>query len=219
MADKPILFSAPMVRALRSGTKTQTRRVIKLPHANPLGVWEPTTVGGKGVFFSDGSPAPELVAIWHTRTGDCIAARFQAGDLLYVREHWRTESKAYDDLAPSEMGGEETVIYGADADWSINKTVGRFRQGMHMPRWASRITLMVTAVKIERLQDISEEDAIAEGCMPDNDCLNPNHIGPATSIYAALWDNINGAGSWEKNPYVVAGTFEVIKQNISEVKS
>nr|WP_053000396.1 hypothetical protein [Sphingomonas sp. Y57] len=94
--------------------------------------------------------------------------RCQVGDRLYVREHWKVPT-AYDDLAPSDLGGEEAVRYLADGAianlWGGDRTTlfGKHRQGMHMPRWASRLMLIVEDVRFQRLQEISEADAIAEG--------------------------------------------------------
>jgi hypothetical protein len=125
------------------------------------------------------------------------------------------------------MDADYPVIYAADADWSTNKTVGRFRQGMHMPRWASRLTLTVTDVRVERLQAISEADALAEGVVQHRDgyfevpgVRHPNKdFGAlarvtAREMYAALWDVINGSGAWLADPWIVATTFEVALRNI-----
>ncbi|WAX93157.1 hypothetical protein N7E70_015780 [Aminobacter sp. NyZ550] len=211
MTDRPIIFSGPMVRALLAGTKTQTRRVM-LPQPYALdgrpGYWNASgTVGGR-ICIND-----RALLDLHRKP--------KPGDHLYVREAWRTESRAYDDLAPSDMGGEETVIFEADADWKHHKTVGRLRQGMHMPRWASRLTLTVTEIRVQRLQEISEADAIAEGCVPDDASHNPNHIGPARSLFEGLWEGLNAARGygWYTNPWVTATTFTVERRNIDEVRS
>lgn len=223
MTDRPIIFSAPMVRAILEGRKTQTRRVLKLPHNNPLGVWEATTVGGPGVYTGDGQRYPERAAIWHTRTGTTIAPAFAVGDRLWVREAWRT-SASIDDTPPRDMFPRlRPVSYEADYTSEPNDGCrGRLRPSIHMPRWASRITLEVTAVKIERLQDISAEDAVAEGVtireksgdfwVPGIE--HPNKDFPYLSrstpreMFAALWDTVNGSGAWGANPWVVAITFE-----------
>jgi hypothetical protein len=123
---------------------------------------------------------------------------------LWVREAWRTEAR-YDAMPPRDVPESAIVSYEADYDREPNDGCrGRYRPGMFLPRWASRITLRVTAVKVERLQDISEDDAIAEGCVPDD------RIGPARFIFETLWASIHGPGSWDANPWVAALTFERI---------
>ncbi|MCF6120832.1 MAG: hypothetical protein E5X35_07295 [Mesorhizobium sp.] len=229
MADRPILFSGPMVRALLASTKTQTRRVIG-PDFRKVDWTDPDTncQTCKGNAYWG-----KTMSSW-TRCPACVRPRtdrFAVGDRLYVREHWRTESHAYDDLAPSDMDADYPVIYDADADWSLNKSVGRFRQGMHMPRWASRLTLIVRAVRVQRLQDIGEEDAIAEGCAPlgseflipgqylYSDPSKPRTAISATSAYESLWNQINEARGygWDANPWVVAVAFTVEHRNIDQV--
>lgn len=259
MTDRPILFSAPMIIALLDDRKTQTRRSIKLPHQNPLGIWEATTIGGKGVYFSDGSPAPERAAIWHTRTGDCIAMKHDVGDRLWVREAWRSVPE-YDGLPPREIPARSPRNTMADTGLTYPSELwGKLRPSMFMPRWASRLTLVVEGVKVERLQDISEQDAIAEGVVwqeptdtdrewakayaEENGCsdeISGIWIAPGTRqgfgmtkadkdrpqwgptaafAYRCLWDPINGPGSWEANPWIVAYSFRVIKGNIDRLPS
>lgn len=236
MADKPILFSASMVKALLDGRKTQTRRII-------------TPQPPEGVVHHCWFDAPIYGFKYsHQPTDDWFKVRLKAAvsDYLYVREHWRTD-RAYDDLSPSEMGGEEPVRYLSDdtlQTWGFSIAHfdgGRHRQGMHMPRWASRLTLPVTEVKVERLQDISEADALAEGIIYENVIVDMKCYGgapveitadrywngtepddfqgheSAVDAYAELWDHINGPGSWEKNPWVSATKFQVIKQNIDQI--
>lgn len=199
-----------MVRALLYGRKTQTRRVL-----NP----QPG---------DDIDNAGDGVTIIDMATGQEIRIRFAEGDRLYVREEWFT-TPAYDDQKPADMGGDQPVMFkadGATVNWAEadGSRVGRRRAGMHMPRWASRLTLIVTDVRVERLQDCSEEDAIAEGIIE----YEPTEEEPAEfayvdggdiwnnarSAYAALWNSINGADAWEANPWVVAVTFTVEQRNI-----
>lgn len=226
MTDRPILFSAPMVRAIireieQPGTgKTESRRVIlPQPVSHMLGFWrwEGRVPGGEAFIQSSEEGLAHSLLVH--------AVRYEIGDRLYVREAWRTESRAYDDLAPSDMGGEETVIYEADSDWKANKTVGRLRQGMHMPRWASRLTLTVTDVRVQRLQEITEADAIAEGCpvstVPGTIghplCqLGFNEMGTPIFWFRKLWNGLNAARGhgWDVNPWVVAVTFTVEHSNI-----
>nr|WP_249178151.1 hypothetical protein [Burkholderia vietnamiensis] len=160
-----------MVRAILEGRKTQTRRVVKLPHMNPLGEWEPTTVGGEnGGRTAAGETVPPQGAIWHTRTADClICPHGQPGDRLWVRETWQHSNHPF---GPYES--DCTVFYRADyLDDPLGPDLERsgdgirrmWRPSIHMPRAAGRITLEITSVRVERMQSISEADAIAEGAV------------------------------------------------------
>lgn len=237
MADRPILFSSPMVRALLDGRKTQTRRIIK---PQP-----PEIVTSAGVMSRSNEGQTDE---WSWLSGDprdidtwgCegeFKTRFRPGDLLYVREHWRTR-EAYDALAPHKLVGDEPIFYIADRHISglpsgdRTSLFGKHRQAMHMPRWASRLTLTVTDVRVQRLQDISEEDAIAEGIYrvdgftmrngsdhadwswQSEDCSFDLNGSNAREGYERLWNSINGTGSWEANPWVVAVSFSVERRNI-----
>lgn len=214
MKQRPILFSAPMVRALLDGSKTQTRRVVKLPHSNPLGIWEPTTISGN---TKTGEVIPEQAAIWHTRTGDCLTSPYgQPGDHLWVREAWRTIAQA-DNQPPRDMDAGYRVWYEADGLHQLG--YGKPRPIMFMPRWASRITLEVTGVRVERLQDITEADAIAEGCTKNHNNYywgGPHSVSglkqfaTATQAYRDLWVSINGPDSWDLTPWVWVIEFERI---------
>lgn len=168
MKDIPVIFSGPMVRALLEGRKTMTRRIIKLPakgeYVRPdMGGWAPTTIGGGKSFTvtRDGTrvPCPETVAIWNQTTGTCIAAKYQPSDRLWVRENHRLT----DCECTEACRGAGHVWYDADESGHRNVSNRKLRPSIHMPRWASRLTLIVTRVKIERLQEISETEAIAEG--------------------------------------------------------
>lgn len=210
MADRPILFSAPMVRALLDGRKTQTRRIFKGAEQNENGLWHIHNAGGGviGVAEEDvGKQAVDYLPI-------------QVGDRLWVREEWSGDF-AWHSIKPSERHPSERLWFWADGnpadgDWE------RPRPSIHMPRWASRLTLTVTDVRVERLQDISEDDAAAEGWPAPEDRAKAGiaEIRDAYPIgwYAWLWDSINGPGAWEANPWVAAYTFTVIQKNISEVR-
>lgn len=228
MREKPILFSAPMVRAILAGDKTQTRRIVKLPHNNPLGKWEPTTFGGpNGGRTRKGKTIPLHTAIWHTRTGDSIGAQWVVSDRLWVREAWycddyRVQSGPYikpDDMNVAEAQNDGTLIYRAssgDRPYEAEQPV--WRPSIHMPRWASRITLEVAGVRVERLQDISYEDALAEG-VPDHRSMIESECAEGETAdqlarrlrwpqreYQNLWNAINGPGSWDLNPWVALQT-------------
>lgn len=228
MKERPIPFRAPMVRALLSGEKTQTRRVVKLPHSNPLGQWETLLWGGQdGGRTKDGDTMPAQMAIGHSRTGDILLCPYgQPGDRLWVREVWRTDA-SLDGKAPSTFSGWP-VRYDADGETLrhgafYGDTKGKTRPSLFMPRWASRINLEVTSVRVERLQDISESDCWAEGIeevMHDFDDAAQidmaNRLGcrieDAKPLYALLWEQINGKGSWDANPWVWVLDFKHVAQ-------
>ncbi|KVL84144.1 hypothetical protein [Burkholderia stagnalis] len=219
MKERPILFSGPMVRAILEGRKTQTRRVVKLPHTNPLGVWESTTVGGHGTRLADGSAAPELPAIWHTRTGDCLVCPHgNAGDRLWVRETHevrRIGTETFDGGRPTRRyagityqadGGRAEVDIDLNTFQALDAKESRgWSPSIHMPRWASRITLEITGVRAERLQSISWEDAIAEGIPdPRRAARRVDPMEGCVAQFRTLWDGLNAARGhgWDANPWV-----------------
>jgi hypothetical protein len=188
MGDKPILFSAPMVRAILSGTKTMTRRALKP---------QPTLVSDNNLH-------------WIGEDGKCHEVRWTKGDRLWVREAFSYDRNSIIRIGDHHGYLEESPIWywadgnPEDGDWTKPKP------SIHMPRWASRITLSVTDVLVERLQDITEADAIAEGVgwhdtgsSGDNDLT----VGDPIPAYSRLWDHINGPGAWEANPWVAAISF------------
>ncbi|WP_434033667.1 hypothetical protein [Cupriavidus sp. a3] len=207
--ERPILFSGSMVRAILDGRKTQTRRIVKLPHNNPLGVWEPTTMGGEnGGRTAAGETVPLQGAIWHTRTGECLCSPYgQHGDRLWVRETWAQP-------VPLDPG---PTVYRADYPACVPPGYERiptadeitWKPSIHMPRALCRLRLEVTGVRVERLNDCSEADAIAEGIEKTTNGFWSLYgqagvdgtYSPRAS-YRALWDSINGAGAWEANPWV-----------------
>lgn len=234
--DRPILFSGPMVRALireieQPGTgKTQTRRVLT-PQPK---THRHCTVCGLGVGewsaceeAECGELGPEVVA---TDT----KVRFAVGDRLWVREAWRSAAPL-DDTSPRDM--EDLLFpplhYEADGkaeNWTEwrGHDVGRLRPGIHMPREFSRLTLTVTDVRVQRLQEISEADARAEGMPVDH---NGDHYSPPSpevdswqgygrASFSLLWNQLNakrGFG-WDSNPWVFAVTFTVHRGNIDQVQ-
>lgn len=211
MKARPIMFNAPMVRALLDGTKTQTRRAVKLPHQNPLGKWEPTTFGGPaGGSLRNGRTAPEQGGIWHTRTGHLIGCPYgQPGDQLWVRE---TFAKIDGQTQPwIETDYRATYEHGARLGDSLGFKK-RWTPAIHMPRVASRITLEVTGVRVERLHDISEADAIAEGLSRTaSGSWLPGPCDHPEWAYHQLWDQINGPGSWDANPWVWVVEFKRVE--------
>jgi hypothetical protein len=220
-----------MVRALLDGRKTQTRRLIAAQPPDQVtsaGIYSNTAEGFTNR-WSWLSGDPRDMDTWGFE-GD-FKVPHAIGDRLYVREHWKAHI-AYEDLAPSEMGGEETILYLADNGLSEphpdmpERCVGRHRQAMHMPRWASRLTLVVTDVRVQRLQDISVSDAIAEGVdtaehimAAVNQLDNPMPPNPVVGAYAALWNSLHTdpGTRWEDNPWIYAATFEVHHGNIDQL--
>lgn len=212
--ERQILFSAPMVRALMAGTKTQTRRPVKgmaLEWLRPEGF------------------TPEYVAM---RENGLCPYGF-AGDRLWVREAWQYADWT-DDGEPwiaYAAGGEDLLCRTFDEEWNYrlgdiwaelsspdNYNIDgraadrRWRPSIHMPRWASRITLEVTGVRVERLQDISEADAMAEGIVATHGGFGlPNgshyHAADPRQSYFSLFEAINGPGSVEANPWLWVVSF------------
>ncbi|MCP5007618.1 MAG: hypothetical protein GY941_27335 [Planctomycetes bacterium] len=215
----PIPFSGPMVRAIFDKRKTMTRRVldiVMLPGVNPN--------------FSQLVAHKEHDNIWRIYGSEPASKpfkpRYQVGDMLYVREAWRTWS--FNDKKPPRELEESrlSILYEATPNQltkngPLISECGKFRQGMHMPKWASRLTLEVTGVKVERLKDISHSDAIAEGTATS--IISQFKGGTPIKRFEQLWDSINatrkgGIYAWERNPWVAAYTFDPIFKNVSEVE-
>lgn len=212
MKERPILFSGPMVRAILEGRKTMTRRVVKLRYGADVvvtngQVWKPARVDYAGYV-------------------DCPYG--QVGDRLWVREafsgpHCMDASDGCKAVPPSKWGDCSRIWYWADGnmtegDWT------RPRPSIHMPRWASRILLEIVAVRVERLQDISEADAQAEGvervvagvgwrryCDPDSEEVGVPPCGDARRSFRSLWKFINGDESWNANPWVWVVEFKRVQ--------
>lgn len=205
MTERPILFSGAMVRALLAGTKTQTRRVVKMKKHHQI---EQRDDGTNWPWMYDGERDDDS---WMR----CPYG--QPGDQLWVREAWRAVMEA-DHLPPRDLSPAHRVWYEADAPHQPG--FGKLRPSMFMPRWASRITLEITSVRVERLQSISEADAMAEGvtALPCGDMWTaggmydgPLHDANPCGAYRRLWDSINGPDSWEANPWVWAVEFKPLE--------
>lgn len=229
MKERGIIFSAPMVRALLDGRKSQTRRVVKWPE------WLPAQQIPDAVHaFSNGLPRCGLFEDGQpVRSFGCPYG--QPGDRLWVRETWGYRGNGWTNLRPDER--EYDIHYQADDsrrrfifpdkqepaglprqaqqregqsrtnyDDALTRYWRQWRPSIFMPRWASRITLEVTGVRVERLQDISEEDAFAEGVeateFPDPYRDSFAISTPGRAGYAQLWNSINGPDSWDANPWV-----------------
>lgn len=216
MAEKGILFSAPMVRALIAGTKTQTRRAVKWRN---VAAGLNTAFSGLSAFgYGDGwrLQSRRGDGAWEDRCGPTPCRYGKPGDRLWVREAWRACVEA-DAVKPRDMDAACRVWYEADAPHQPG--FGKYRPPMFMPRLASRITLELTEVRVERLQEISHKDAVAEGievlpAFPPHEAKHKEHWhtqwrglpgvdhNSSVDAYRDLWEQINGAGSWDLNPWV-----------------
>lgn len=206
MKGRPILFSGPMIRAVLDDRKTQTRRIVK-----------PQSFVQHGITYEPNDR-------WRCPYG-------KPGDLLWCKEPWRTETDEHNQVLPSTLPVGTPILYGADADWSLNRTVGRRRHGRFMPRWASRLTLELIGVRVERLEDISEADAIAEGFAPGwmgnpipettigggFTISSPGTYASASGHFQAYWCELHGFDAWDANPFVWVLEFKVHRCNVDEL--
>lgn len=245
MKEKPILFSAPMVRAILEGRKTQTRRVVRKQFAPDADPAEVSATSPEGWQISGHA------GLWWDDAGACIddAIRCpygQPGDRLWVRETWRYTASTLEE----SRAITEDITSGIAVDWRATyidrcmKELGfsreeaemaddfkTWRPSIHMPRWASRILLEVTGVRVERLNDISDVDSLSEGItsVRSNE-FDVEHfkdwkerfdtavasgekppVGPSPKeSFKALWESINGSGSWEANQFVWVISFKRI---------
>lgn len=225
--ERPILFSAPMVRALLAGRKSQTRRMVKPALADPLlrlcGRSDPAQPLREltGQEFCDGK-----FHVWSRTRPHCdLLFRCpygQPGDRLWVKETWRMKlspgTQRTDDADDGASGrdGEDRIDTCPEIQYRAqgDSDPGPWKSALFMPRTASRISLEILAIRIERLQEISQTDAFAEGIrLPQPDliygtktvlpsCLNADDQDAARGMYRALWENINGRHSWDANPLV-----------------
>jgi hypothetical protein len=229
MRERPILFSAPMVRALLAGTKTQTRRIVKPGRAQQWLSKDLLHRSPKAEFV------PNLGVFKHPSGGPltCITPPYGVpGDLLWVREAHALHERFSDVVRVAYAASLPGSWTEATAEFPAHKATGLkikpfqegFRPSIHMPRWASRITLRITDVRVERLNEISEADAIAEGIdrvannygngpgycdylLPDVRDTAEWYNDPRNS-YRSLWQTIHGEDSWPSNPWVWAVNFE-----------
>jgi len=215
MKERGLMFKAEMVRAILEGRKTQTRRIVKpeispfvqqTPDCHPPKHPEPYLDAYCGEKKTDANPrGMSRDWCWWTRDDrpslPAAKSAFIPGDVIWVKETW------------AEFPSDGDWIYRAEYSEALAKDL-KWKSAMFMPRRASRLALIVTDVRVRRLQDISEEDAKAEGIRDDGaaylDYMSGDyHFSWAVSSYQSLWESINGPGSWDANPWVWAYTFEV----------
>ncbi len=233
MKERPILFSTDMVKAILEGRKTQTRRVVKpQPHKSCVGYgasmsplhWIEKLPVDMTALYPNSKPT--------TINGDSIKCPYgQVGDRLWVRETWLESPNITDKLLREGADTWAECYYvAAETPQQIEqlKEWGwKVKPSIFMPRWASRITLEITDIRVQRVQDISQQDAIAEGVifmggMADNwdeapwcaSLKNQEPMKYPSAAYGRLWDSINakrGYG-WDKNPWVWAISFKRVNK-------
>lgn len=213
MKERQILFSAPMVRALLDGRKTQTRRVVKPQPYMCLSSEQWKTRALSGV---DSYMRPMGSVVLEELLSRCPYG--QPGDRLWVREATvNVEEHGYKGPVFVESDeGKSVLEFGLspspDDITEVEASEIRKRPSIHMPRIYSRILLEITAVRVERLQDISEADCAKEGA-PFSYCgFAPEDAPDWRGWYRELWETINGAGSWDKNPWVWVVEFRRIEK-------
>jgi hypothetical protein len=214
MKERPILFSSQIVQAILAGRKTQTRRVLN----------RVATLGPVTEFQRSATPGYDWIMrdrrlLWNEIKHADLLERCPhgaVGDRLWVRETWRADDYAQDD--------PERTIYRADADAEALegiKGIVKFRPSIHMPRNRARILLEITDVRVQRLQEISDSDALAEGIVkwpPVADSWKPQQewniaYSSPTKAFRALWQEINAERApWDSNPWVWAITFRLVDQ-------
>ncbi|HHG6962982.1 TPA: hypothetical protein ACPXRM_001740 [Klebsiella pneumoniae] len=245
MKERGMIFNGEMVRAILDGRKAQTRRVMKVqPESNQLGlllITDSTKRSDIGKYHWAESNATGN----HVRSKLFSCPFGAVGDRIWVRETWailgnedgccidweeklckadeRSAARIYRASCEQRPGNYGLWSIPDDADWKPHtkdyQYEGAWRPSIHMPRWASRILLEITDVRVERLNAISEEDARAEGII-DGGCLNCGEPEPcgcanpepdATDAFAYLWQSIYGQESWNANPWVWVIEFERVE--------
>lgn len=213
MRERPIIFNADMVRAVLDGRKTQTRRIIQSPAKNMQ------ATGQKVIDYREPGNKwyGEHVFSMRNQSGtwcDYTKEQFLAkcpfgavGDRLWVRETFRVHSRATD---------VATLVYKASEQQSWTQqthrvpiehchkpaVVDKWTLSIHMPRWGSRIALVITGVRVERLQDISHSDAKSEGCWYGRGGGEPDFAVNPSDHFPTLWASIYGEENWQANPWV-----------------
>lgn len=209
MKERPILFSAPMVQAILDGRKTQTRRIVRIPEIVRS---EGLDNGLTTIEWLDKHESGPGFYAWMTEYPDEGSASVKCpygipGDRLWVREAFGFTLR----------NRKPYVYYKIDPDNLIPVgTIHPYKEfkgypSIHMAKWLCRITLEITEVRVQRLQEISEEDAKAEGCRLTIS-FHLSRSFTAREQFRELWESINGAGSWAANPWVWCVSFKKVEQ-------
>ena len=213
MKERPILFSGEMVRAILEGRKTMTRRVKDLEaiNSNPDQYLQVTRhIDNSFIFWGPSAVSDDFAQKAYPNGGGFKCPYGIPGDRLWVKETWRVEW-TLDRVAPSEFEHHYPVDYLAEPDdWMHPGCAGKWRPSIFMPRWASRITLEITNVRVERLQDITLREIGQEG-WPDfprkakkrYSFCESIELGYGFQWFETLWDSINGKKyPWESDPFI-----------------
>jgi hypothetical protein len=229
--ERPILFSGPMVRAILAGQKTVTRRVCAVQPVEVDGLWNafyPWGEGGHGIYETEAEMREEFdrLMMAHNPYG-------AVGDRLWVRETWRTFERKSDSVAGILFRADDAFVEIENTREAAERWVDAHENGKHgnawrpsifMRPWMCRIRLEITAIRIDRLQCITEEQAKAEGA-PDQKLVSmylgirPRSVQGVASCthregFEWLWDTINGKRrgcAWKDNPWVIAVTFKPVE--------
>ncbi|MDY3694589.1 MAG: hypothetical protein SO066_07965 [Proteus mirabilis] len=196
MKERGIIFNAEMVRAILDGRKTQTRRVMKVQPVLNGDRWE--------VYSASVEKGNKSIPVtpWGSIENNCPFGK--VGDRLWVRETFGNR------VVRDALGGTgEFITYRASEPDAVYCTCAsgddipmKWKPSIHMPRWASRITLEITDVRVERLNDISNDDAKSEGCWYGRGGGTPDKALTPSDQFPTLWEEIYGDGSWSSNPWV-----------------
>jgi hypothetical protein len=208
---RPILFSAPMVIAILEGRKSQTRRIVK-PDKSWVKYHDGNKVAAFTAFHRDSSKPWNCGGINWQSGNELLTPNFQIGDTLWVRETFRLSDA--NDCACYEPCNCKigSPIYRATCGFDREEeTDPPWKPSIFMPKALSRITLEITGVRVERLQDITEDDAKAEGIIRVEGTSEDEEAQTNVDAYRVLWESINGPGSWAKNNFVWVLTFKRIK--------
>ena len=236
MKERPILFNGPMVRAILEGRKTQTRRILKRQPDDFHDTSDRRSylTNTEILNFEEGSVAQFFYTMGEQE--DHLCQYGQPGDRLWVRETWKPDpSFGYPQRTKiSEIDQGTNILYRATLPEEHPKySWQKWKPSIHIPRWASRITLEITDIRVERLNDISDEDAISEGLssitkdggitvkygIPDHDGLPGGDGWPwreweidPSFAFSKLWESINGEGSWGCDPWVWVISFKKVEE-------
>jgi len=225
MTERPILFSGPMVQAILDGTKTQTRRVMKIQPPDSgyrLAECVSTTGDRRNVGRAHWlKVAPDGYSVVDGSQRYFACPYGLPGDQLWVRETWVPTTGDVGGLPSGVHVAHMGVKYAADRAFEPREQARdlwpcktNWKPSIHMPRWASRLTLEVTAVRVQRVQEISEEDAKAEGADACHGVFHASIQSAIDNVYrrnfAVLWNSINAARGfgWDANPWVWAIAFK-----------